>query len=103
MKNKWKIIFHFSFFIFSFSFFTFHFLLHRVISEPAPGVAPGNAFQPQPGAFEHAPFLYASYHVMRAGRVIPAGIGQERGNSALVNPYQEDQKCAQCLIQKIHL
>lgn len=58
----------------------------------SPGVAAQNSFQGHPSAFEGSVFGYGFNGVLRAGRCVPAGIGQHRAQQQLVEPEEFDQE-----------
>lgn len=71
-------------------------LRNWVISAPAPRVAPEDAFQRQPTAFERPIFLNGLYRVLRTCRRVAAGSRGVGGDAVAVKPYKaEHNACNQ--------
>jgi hypothetical protein len=76
------------------NFPTSQFLWHGVVSPSFTiWVAPSDALQPEPSAFQNAPFLHRCYHIMRTAGLIPTFTRtQHRRKHDLVKLYWQNNQ-----------
>ena len=82
--------------------FVIRYLRQGVVPAAAAGMAPGNAPDGQPAAFEQTIFLQGFYRVLRAGGRKPAFGANGRRYHVLVYSDQQDKRVTNQLLQQLH-